>query len=279
MQLGIFAKTFLGTEPNAVLGAVADAGYRAAHWNWASAGLPSMPDRVPEGVAETVVCAASAQGVALVGLSATWNMAHPDPKVRATGLRRLDTMGPATAVLGTRLVTLCTGTRDAEDQWRYHPDNGTPAAWHDLITCMAEALVIAERHDLVLGIEPELANVVFDAKSAQRLLAELENPRLALVLDPANLFERADAFEQRRLVEEAVDLLGDRIAMAHAKDRDAHGQFVAAGRGVIDFGHFVSTLAKAGFDGPLVTHGLSADEAPWTAQHLTAILAEQGLQP
>ena len=62
--------------------------------------------------------------------------------------------------------------------------------------------------------------------------------------------------------------------MAHAKDRAADGGFVAAGRGVIDFVHFVETLRGAGFDGPLVTHGLSAAEAPDVAAFLSDILDE-----
>ena len=97
--------------------------------------------------------------------------------------------------------------------------------------------------------------------------------RLAIVIDPANLFEQADARERRRLVEEATALLGPELAMAHAKDRAADGSFTAPGRGVIDFAHFVRTLGAAGFDGPLVTHGLTAAEAPEVARLLGGLLA------
>ena len=86
---------------------------------------------------------------------------------------------------------------------------------------MEAAIAIAERHDVDLGIEPELANVVDSAAKARRLIDELRSPRLKIVLDPANLFETETAEEQRRIVAEAIDLLADRIVMAHAKDRDA----------------------------------------------------------
>ena len=61
--------------------------------------------------------------------------------------------------------------------------------------------------------------------------------------------------------------------MAHAKDRAADGSFTAAGQGVIDFAHFIGCLGAAGFDGPLVTHGLSAAEAPGVARFLARLLA------
>ena len=105
----------------------------------------------------------------------------------------------------------------------------------------------------------------------------MASDRIRIVLDPANLFEIETADVRERLVDEAIDLLGDRVAMAHAKDRDAQGRFVAAGRGVIDFGHFVRRLKDAGFSGPLVTHGLAADEAADVAAFLKKTLGDAGI--
>ena len=93
--------------------------------------------------------------------------------------------------MGTRLVTLCTGTRDPADPWRAHPDNGTPEAWRDLTASMETAIAAAEASDVYLGIEPELANVVSSAEAARRLIDEMKSPRLRIVIDAANLFETA----------------------------------------------------------------------------------------
>ena len=62
--------------------------------------------------------------------------------------------------------------------------------------------------------------------------------------------------------------------MAHAKDRAANGDFVAAGKGVLDYPHYLRALRGAGFDGPLVTHGLTAAEAPEVGAFLRRALAE-----
>jgi sugar phosphate isomerase/epimerase len=273
MQPGIFAKTFEGSDAATVLAAARDAGYATVQFNMACLGLPSMPDEVPPDLAASVAAAAAATGVSIAAVSGTYNMIHPDPAARAAGLRRLEAIAGACAAMGTRLVTLCTGTRDADDQWRAHPDNQTPEAWRDLLVEMEKAVGIADRHGLELGVEPELANVVDSAPAARRLIDELRSPRIRIVLDPANLFEVAGVEERRRLVEEAVGLLGDRIAMAHAKDRAPDGGFATAGKGVVDFPHFVGRLRQAGFDGPLVTHGLSAAEAPEVAAYLRGLLA------
>ncbi len=278
MRLGIFAKTFPGTAPRGVLQAVREAGFSAAQYNMACSGLPSMPDAVPLGEAAAVAEAARVSNVMLAALSGTYNMIHPDPAQREAGHRRLDVVAAAAAAMGAPLVTLCTGTRDPADQWRGHPDNASPDSWRDLLASMEMAIGIAERHGIDLGIEPELANAVDGAAKAEKLIRDLASPRLRIVLDPANLFEVADLDTQRRLVSQAVDLLADRIAMGHAKDRAPDGAFVAAGQGVLDYPHYLGCLAAIGFRGPLVTHGLDGAEAPGVARFLRARLAEAGVE-
>ncbi len=274
MQLGIFAKTFPGTTPAAVMAAAAEAGFASVQYNMACSGLGSMPDAITVGQADEIAAAAKAHGVSIAAVSGTYNMIHPDKAVRAQGLSRLEVIAARCHAMGTRMITLCTGSRDAEDQWRHHPDNTTAEAWADLLAEMHHAIAIAETHDVDLGIEPELANVISSAVKARTLIDTLKSPRLKIVLDAANLFERESLDDQRRIVSESIDLLADRIAMAHAKDRAANGAFVAAGHGVLDYPHYLASLRVAGFDGPLVTHGLSSTEAPGVANFLRHTLLE-----
>jgi sugar phosphate isomerase/epimerase len=268
MQLGIFAKTFAAPGALGALKAAKLAGYETVQFNMACCGLPAMPDEIAAETIADIESASREAGVSLAALSGTYNMIHPDPKVRADGLRRLEVIIKAARGMGAPLVTLCTGSRDAQDQWRHHPDNQSEDAWRDLLMEMDEAVSLAEAYDVDLGIEPELANVINSADAATRLVNQIGSPRLRIVLDPANLFETASADERRNIVARAAATLAGNISMAHAKDRDAAGGFAAAGKGVIDFPHFISCLRQAGFDGPLVAHGLTEAEAPAVASFL-----------
>jgi sugar phosphate isomerase/epimerase len=268
MQLGIFAKTFEGKAPAMVIAQAKAAGFSTVQYNMACSGLAAMPDVISDAQVLEVAAAARIIGVSVCAVSGTYNMIHPDVAVREKGLERLHVLAARCHGLGTRLITLCTGTRNAEDQWRHHPDNTSKKAWRDLIASMEAAVAIAETHDIELGIEPELANVVCSAAKAKQLIAELGNSRVRIVLDAANLFEHTPVAEQRKCVASSIELLANHIVMAHAKDRDADGAFVAAGKGVLDYGHYMKCLNRVGFDGPLVTHGLSADEAPGVAAFL-----------
>jgi sugar phosphate isomerase/epimerase len=277
IAIGIFAKTFPGNDPLTVLGSVREAGYRVAHYNMACSGLASLPDAIPAEAAEAVAAAVRDTGVSLAGVSATYNMIHPDPAVRQAGQDSLAAIAAAAHAMRVRLLTLCTGTRDPHDPWRRHPANDAPEAWRDLLAAMELAIAAADGHDVDLGIEPERGNVISSALKARRLLDEMQSPRLRIVLDPANLVETEPAAEKRRIIAEAIDLLADRIVMAHAKDRIADGRFAAAGKGVLDYPHYLRCLVESGFDGPLVAHGLDPAEAPPVARFLSEALAEARL--
>ena len=274
MQIGIFAKTFAGVDPGTVLRKVADAGFSAAQYNLACSGLPSMPDDIPRGAADAIAAAAAEAGVAIAAVSGTYNMIHPDPAERERGHQRLEVLASACAAMGAPIITLCTGTRDPDDQWRGHRDNDAPDAWRDLLASLERAVRTAEAHDILLGVEPELANVVSSARKARQLLDQIASARVRIVLDAANLFDVEAPERQRAIFAEAIELLGADVAMAHAKDRSPTGDFVAAGKGVIDFPFLLSRLRMTGFAGPVVAHGSSAEEAPDVAAFLRRVVRE-----
>lgn len=275
MDKGIFSKTFSTENVDANFALIKSLGYQATQFNFASAGLSALPENVPDSAIRDIAAAVEKHGIRIEAISATFNMTHPDSAVIEHGLVCLDSICAAAAKLNCPLATLCTGTLDAEDQWRFHPENNTPEAWQTLTETMTRALEIAAKHDVCLGIEPELANVINSAEKARRLIDQLGNPRLKVIFDPANLFEVATLDEQRQIVSDAIKLVGADIAIAHAKDRNQDGTFATAGRGVLDYTWYLSELAKTGFDGCIVTHGLAADEAEAVSQMLDQYLVRE----
>lgn len=273
MQLGIFARTFSRPGLTETLDAVRDSGLRAMQFNLALAGGPPLPDAIPAELAAHVREETARRELSVAAVSGTYNMAHPDPAVRADGARRLATLIPAARALGTSIVTLCTGSRDAEDMWRRHPDNDTPEAWRDMLESLEPALALAEAHGVTLALEPEHANVVDSAAAARRLLDEARSARLKVVIDAANLFSGADLDRQSDTLREAFDLLAGDLVLAHAKDVRHDGAVVAAGRGDLDYGLYLALLADAAGDVPLIAHGLAESEVPASVAFLQAALA------
>jgi sugar phosphate isomerase/epimerase len=273
MKLGVFASTFAGSTPLEVLSAAQQAGYEAVQYTMTCSGLAALPLAISDEAAEAVYAASIETGVAIAALSATYNMIDPNLSKREEGRRSFAVIAASARRMGANLLTVCTGSRDPHNQWRYHPDNSGDEAWQEMSKEFQLLLPIAEKHDVMLGIEPELGNVVSSAQRARKLIDTLGSERIRIVLDAANLFEIESAERQKMLIEEAIALLKDRISLAHAKDRLHDGRFATAGTGVLDYRHYLTVLQQSGFRGALITHSLKADEAERVAAFLKAELA------
>ena len=288
MQPGIFAKTFHRPTLEEVFQAVASHGLAVVQFNFSCAGLPSLPDEIEPVVLDRIRRATTRHQVSIAAVSGTFNMIHPEARQRRDGLRRLGVVAAACARLGASVLTLCAGTRDPENMWRAHPDNSSPEAWQDLTASMAEALTIAETHQLILGIEPELNNVVDSARQARRLLEDMKSPRLKIILDPANLFHPGNPASWPSTLEDAFAWLGGDIILAHAKELDGKGHAgnLPLGAGRLDWDDYLSRLDGAGFAGPLIMHGFEERDVPagtaFLKQKLNATLLSRawaGQQP
>lgn len=262
MRVGIMATTFTQPSLEATLDAIVASGVQSVQFDLACAGLPTLPAHIEPARCAAIRDAFVTRDLTMEALSGTFNMIHPDPTVRTQGVQSLRVLLKAAGALGTRIVTLCTGTRDPDNMWRRHPDNDTPEAWHDLLVSMREAVRGAEEAGVTLAVEPEVANVMDSAQRARRLLDEIGSPRLKVVMDGANIFHQGELPRMRELLEEAVMLLGPDIVLAHAKDLDHDGEagHLAAGRGVLDYRLYLDLLRRSGFAGALILHGLAETE-------------------
>jgi sugar phosphate isomerase/epimerase len=154
--------------------------------------------------------------------------------------------------------------------WKWHRENDSKEAWGDMVQSIEAALIAAEKNNLILAFEPESENVANSASRARKLLDELRNPRLRIIIDPANLISSES--NQKEVLDEAFTLLGDAIAIAHAKDRNNDFKACAAGKGILDFEYYLRCLKGIGFTGPLIMHGLEEEDVTFSRGFLHRIL-------
>ena len=264
IRIGILLGTFGGSTLEARLDAARACGLDCVQVSLDCAGLSDIPDEIPLEVSGRIRREAAARGITIASLQGTFNMSHPDPEHRRTGLRRLRVIAEACPQLGVSRIHLCTGTRDTSSMWRRHPDDDSPEAWRDMAACVREAAEIARQTRVVLAFEPEVNNVVNSAQKARRLLDEIGSPYLKVTIDPANLFHAGELPRMREILDEAFALVGKDIVLAHAKDLDHDGDagHLAAGQGKLDYDRYLSMLHTYRFRGALLLHGLSAAQVP-----------------
>jgi len=204
--LGLLSPEFPSVSLSANLDAIAATGAVSVQFDLASAVGQTFPSELSQEAVEAINAGFSARQLTLAALSGTYNMIDPDPQAReagAEGLNRVIALAPR---LRTNIVTLCTGSRDTSNMWRRHPDNDTPEAWGDLLVQMEEAVRVAEKFGVTLGVEPEIGNTINSVHKARRLLDEVRSPQLKIVMDGANIFQRGQLPNMRKVLDEAFEL-------------------------------------------------------------------------
>jgi sugar phosphate isomerase/epimerase len=261
--LGLLSPEFPSDSLSANLDAIAATGAASVQFDLVSAVGRTFPTAISEAAIETIRAGFSARQLTLAALSGTYNMIDPDPRARELGAKGLNRVIALAPKLGAKVVTLCTGSRDPNSMWQKHPDNDTPEAWTDLLVQMEEAVRAAENFGVTLGIEPEIGNTINSVQKARRLLDVVRSPQLKIVMDGANIFQRGQLPHMRKVLDQAFELLGSDITLAHAKDLDQDGEagHVAAGRGLLDYPYYLELLKASGFEGSIILHALKPAEA------------------
>lgn len=277
MELGIFSKTFQRESLEEAFEAVGSHGLTCVQFNWETAGLSGMPDNISDQLCERVREASIASGVSIAGVSGTFNIIHPDTTQRRRGFQRLRQIIGSCQVLGTSVVTLCTGTRNAEYLWGHHPDNDSPQAWNESVASMAEAAGYAEEFGVDLALEPEVSNVIDSALKARQMIDEVGSPRLNVVMDGANIFHAGELPRMDEMLREAFSLLSSDTVLAHGKDleRDGEAGNLAAGTGALNYPLYLKLLGELRPNVPLILHGLTEEQVSQSVGFIRSHLTQE----
>ena len=260
MKLGTFSPEIAAASTAELFRKAKDYGFTQMQYSYQTDDGEEMLPRIPDTLNREIAAEAALNGIEIVSVNGTFNMAHPDPDVRGDGVARFEKVAASCGVYGCKLITLCTGSRSLERMWAPHPDNNTPEAWNDMRSSMERLVPVADKYDVYLGIEIEASNIINTAEKAKKIIEELGSSRLRIIMDAANLFLPGTAKREnvRPVIERAVGLLAPWITLAHGKDiKEGDGlAFTCAGKGIVDFEFFLAELKKAGYRGGMVLHGI-----------------------
>lgn len=276
MELGMYSVELKRDSVEELFKAVRDYGFTAMQFDYLSVYEEEMPLHIDSSMTARILAAAKANGVSIVSVNGTFNMIDPDPAKREEGIRRFEELAKHMHELECSFVTLCTGSRSRESMWRMHPESLSDDAWKDLLDTMEKVLDIAEKYDLILGLETEPNNAMNTPERCRQLMDHFGTGRLQVIMDIANLFRPGMAKKEnvRDVMRHAFELLGKDVHLAHGKDiMESDGiACTYAGNGIVDFAYFKELLAGIGYKGCMLLHGLHDEaEFPKAVQFIRGI--------
>ena len=199
-------------------------------------GLVYDPTAMTEGLAVYFRRVFSQYNLDIAVLGCYLNLAHPDPnKLREIKEKYYGNMRVA-ALCGASMVGTETGAPNAE--YKLDANTHTDEALETFMRNLEDVLTAAEDYGVTMAIEPVWNHIVYNPKRALQVIKSMGSRNLRIIFDPVNLLSMENADDRENIFEEAMDLLGEHIAMVHIKDfvrRDGKLVSVAAGTGEMDY--------------------------------------------
>lgn len=170
------------------------------------------------------------------------NMIHPDENERKNQLNRFKEHIRYARDAGCSIVGTETGSVIPE--LGYTEENFGEEPYQEVVKSVRELVAEAEKFGVIVGIEGGINHPIHTPQRMKRLLDDISSTNLQVIYDPANFMSLENYTQQEKVIEEALTLFGDRIAVLHAKDfvvKDGQIEMVPVGTGQLKydvlFGH------------------------------------------
>lgn len=229
------------------------------------------------------------------------NLVHPDPDKRKANLEHLKQIIRHAQYLGSPYVVSETGTFDPESDWVHHPKNKTEEGYEECRAVIQDMVDCARDHGAMFLVETYVNNVIGSIEETLRLFADIDDPRLGLLMDPTNYFEDHNIDKIDETLNAIFNALSDKIKIAHAKDvkraegdqgvqmadidaDEAHAlrgvgaiELPAPGLGVLNYDLYLKRLAKDHPNAPIIIEHLDEEDVPRAKKFLDERLMANGV--
>ena len=144
------------------------------------------------------------------------NLANPNEETMKKTYARYFSNIRFAALLGAGVVGTETGA--VNEDYKFEERNHSEEALKIFIERVKPVIKCAEDFGVIFAIEPVYKHIVCNPKRARRVLDEIGSPNLQIIFDPVNLLDISNYENREEIFAEAIELLGDDIAMLHLKD-------------------------------------------------------------
>jgi L-ribulose-5-phosphate 3-epimerase len=182
----------------------------------AIAGLDLKNGDLNPGLAWEVGRAFAKHNVQIAVLGCYINPIHPDLAMRRQSLALFKEYLRYARDFGCSIVGLESGSVNADTS--PHPDNQSDRAFDHMLTSIASLVAEAEKFGVIVGFEAVTWHTVSTPARMRKVLDTIKSNNLQVIFDPVNLIDINNWQRQDDVMRESFELLGDRIAIIHAKD-------------------------------------------------------------
>jgi len=229
---------------------------------------------IDDELTQEVKTALDEKGVKVAMMGAYFNPVHSNKTLVAETVENFNNHLKKAKFFGTELVGTETGSYN-DDEWTWHEHNQTEDAYQEVLKVFKEILPVATQAKTYLTIEPAYHHVISTPKRLKRLVDDLNSQNVRVIFDLFNLLHDENTHEQHSLIDEMIDLLGDKIMIVHAKDfvlEEGQLMQVAPGKGDLDYPYLINKLKTLKTAPDLILEGVEGDDIEFSRTFLSGLI-------
>lgn len=193
--------------------------------------FPTTDEAMTPGLAMYVKDVFAKNNVHIAVLGCYLNLADPNEEQLAKTVHRYMAHIRFASWLGCGVVGTETGCPN--ETYTHVPECHNEESLQLFIKNLRPIVEYAEKMGVVIAIEPVWKHIVCNPKRARQVLDAINSPNLQIILDPVNLLDISNYQDQVAIVDEAIELLGEDVAMVHIKDfKVEDGKMISVGAGL-----------------------------------------------
>lgn len=165
-------------------------------------------------------------------------------------------------VVGTETGIYRENMTDSEEAYEY------------LLANLRELVKEALKYGVCIGIEGVHCFVINSPQKMARLLKDLDSPCVKAIFDPMNLINIENYKKQDEIINEMFDLVGDKIAVIHAKDfvvEDDKIVLALPGEGILNYSLIFKRMKEKNLDIPIICEEFDEEQARKAFENLENI--------
>ncbi|MDO5293274.1 MAG: sugar phosphate isomerase/epimerase family protein [bacterium] len=173
------------------------------------------------------------------------NLANPNEESLKQIMKKYEAHIRFASALGVGVVGTETGAPNEE--YKYVPESHGEEALETFIRNLRPVVEYAEKMGVIFAIEPVWNHIVWNPKRARQVLDTINSPNLKIILDPVNLLSIHNYEQREEVIKEAIELLGEDVAVVHIKDfivKDNDLVSVGAGTGMMNYKEILTFIKK-----------------------------------
>ncbi|RRD93768.1 sugar phosphate isomerase/epimerase [Clostridiales bacterium COT073_COT-073] len=173
------------------------------------------------------------------------NLANPNPAAMKEIISAYQAHIRFASLLQAGVVGTETGCPN--EMYSFDEQTHTEEALSYFTQNLKQVVRIAEKFGVILAIEPVYRHIVHDAKTARRVLDEINSSNLQIIFDPVNLLSVDNHQQREHIFAEFINLLADDIAVIHIKDYRVEGNEIiscACKTGMMDYTRIVNFIKQ-----------------------------------